>query len=99
MFQAIGRFATSRLVSLGTGIAIGVVAAPYIKKLAENLRPGVDDIVEDFVGKAEGVFESASDIIASAKEKLNDNEQEHDHSNCDHNHDDVDESSEKDQTH
>ena len=84
MFQLIGRIASSRIVSIGAGVAIGVAAAPYLKKLAENLKPEMDEALDNLVGKAESIYENASDIIANAKEKLD--TEEDSHQGCSHDH-------------
>lgn len=89
MFQLLGRIASSRIVSIGAGVAIGVAAAPYLKKLAENFKPEMDEALDNLVGKAESVFENTSDMIAKAKEKLDN--QEDDHQGCSHDHGEPDE--------
>jgi hypothetical protein len=88
MIQFLGRLAGSKLVTLGTGVALGVAAAPYLKKLAKDFRPELDEALDSLVGKAESIYENASDVIASAKEKLNSEENTHD--GCDHDHSDED---------
>jgi len=95
MFQLLGRIASSRLISVGTGIAIGVAAAPYLKKVAENFKPEMDEALDNLVGKAESIFENTSDIIANAKEKLGSEEESH--SGCSHDH--SNESPEEPKTH
>ena len=89
MFQLLGRIASSRIASVGTGVAIGVAAAPYLKKLAENLKPEMDQALDNLVGKAESIFENTSDMIAKAKEKLD--AQEDAHQGCSHDHAEDDE--------
>ncbi len=55
---------------IGTGIVIGVVIYPFVRKTITRLQPGLDKLFDGLTGKAEGLAEMASDLIAKAKQNL-----------------------------
>ena len=61
----------SSLVTFGGGLILGVLLAPQAKKLLEKAKPMIDDVLDSMSTKASKAAEKGSDIIAEAKEKLN----------------------------
>jgi len=57
---------------VGTGIVIGLVIYPFVRKSAAMLQPGLDKLFDSLTGKAEGVAEMAADLIAKAKQNVQD---------------------------
>ena len=67
---------------VGTGVLIGLVIYPFVRKALGKLQPKVDKIFDDLTGKAEHLAEKASDIMARAKDSLYKSDSEkskHDH--------------------
>lgn len=61
---------------VGTGILIGLVIYPFVRKAVSKLQPKMDRIFDDLTGKAEEMAERTSDLLARAKEKLRAAEEE-----------------------
>jgi len=59
---------------IGTGIAIGLVVYPFVGKALKHLQPGLDKLFDGMTGKVEGLAETASDLLAKAKQSLHDDE-------------------------
>ena len=55
---------------IGTGIVIGVVIYPFVRKTVAKVQPNLDKLFDALTGKAEGFAEMASDLIAKAKDNL-----------------------------
>lgn len=55
---------------VGTGILIGLVIYPFVRKALTKVQPKMDKIFDDLTGKAENWAEKTSDILARAKESL-----------------------------
>ena len=85
-----------KLGYVGTGVVIGIVIYPFVKKTIAKVQPKLDQWLDDLTGKAEGFAEKASDLVATAREKFkgsfdaetknggNGHDHKHDH---DHDHD------------
>jgi ABC-type Zn2+ transport system substrate-binding protein/surface adhesin len=72
---------------IGTGVLIGLVIYPFVRKALGKIQPKVDKIFDDLTGKAESFAEKASDMMAKARDNVNagdrhthDHEHDHDHS-------------------
>jgi ABC-type Zn2+ transport system substrate-binding protein/surface adhesin len=74
---------------IGTGVLIGLVIYPFVRKAVAKVQPKLDKVFDDLTGKAEDLAERTSDILARAKTHLRaTEEEEHDHDqDCDHDHD------------
>jgi len=70
---------------IGTGVLIGLVIYPFVRKALGKIQPKVDKIFDDLTGKAESFAEKASDMMAKARDSVN-NGDHHDHKH-DHDHD------------
>jgi hypothetical protein len=57
---------------VGTGIVIGIVIYPFVRRTISRVQPGLDKFFDGLTGKAEGLAEMASDLIAKAKQSLRD---------------------------
>jgi hypothetical protein len=57
---------------IGTGVVIGLVIYPFVRKTLTKLQPGLDKLFDGLTGKAEGMAEMAADFIAKAKQNLKD---------------------------
>lgn len=55
---------------IGTGILIGLIVYPFVKKAVTKIQPQFDEILDGLTGKAEGLAERASDLMAKAKANL-----------------------------
>ena len=55
---------------VGTGVLIGLVIYPFVRKALSKLQPKVDKIFDDLTGKAEHFAERASDLMSRAKDNL-----------------------------
>ncbi len=53
---------------IGTGVLIGLVAYPFVRRVITQAQPKMDKIFDDLTGKAEGFAERASDLLARARE-------------------------------
>src|SRR5579863_10380887 len=74
---------------VGTGVVIGIVIYPFVKKTIAKVQPKLDAWLDDLTGKAEGFAERASDLVSTVREKFKGEESEsgngHDHGH-DHDH-------------
>lgn len=65
---------------IGTGVLIGLVIYPFVRKALGKIQPKVDQIFDDLTGKAESFAEKASDMMARARDSVNkDGHDSHDH--------------------
>jgi hypothetical protein len=65
---------------IGTGVLIGLVIYPFVRKAISKIQPKMDKVFDDLTGKAEDFAERASDLMARAKENLaKGGHGEHDH--------------------
>lgn len=81
----------TKISYIGTGVLIGLIAYPFVRKALAKVQPQVDKLFDDLTGKAEDYAEKASDLLAKAKMSLKTNGHAHGH---DHSHDeDTDEKS------
>jgi hypothetical protein len=76
---------------IGTGVLIGLVIYPFVRKAVAKVQPKLDKVFDDLTGKAEDMAERASDILARAKLNLKKMEpaEEHEHGHgesCNHDH-------------
>ena len=55
---------------VGTGILIGLVIYPFVRKTLSTIQPKLDKIFDNLTGKAENLAEKASDLMAQAKESV-----------------------------
>lgn len=55
---------------IGTGILVGLIIYPFVRKAITKIQPKLDEILDDFTGKAESFAEKTSDLLARAKENL-----------------------------
>jgi hypothetical protein len=55
---------------VGTGVLIGLVIYPFVRKALSKMQPKVDEIFDRMTGKAEEFAERASDLMARAKENV-----------------------------
>ncbi len=69
---------------IGTGVLIGLVVYPFVRKAVSKIQPKMDKIFDELTGKAEGFAEKASDLLAKARESLRDEEAAEDHSRHGH---------------
>ena len=60
---------------LGTGIAIGLLAYPLVKKGIAKLQPKIDELTDLATAQAEGLLEKGSDLMAKARESVRKEEQ------------------------
>lgn len=70
---------------IGTGVLIGLIAYPFVRKVLVKIQPQVDTIFDNLTGKAEEYAEKASDLLAKAKMNLKTNGHDHTHDH-DHSH-------------
>ena len=71
---------------IGTGVLVGLVIYPFVRKAISKLQPKMDKIFDDLTGKAENLAEKASDLLARAKEGLRSSETESDKHRHSHEH-------------
>ncbi|MGK4422021.1 hypothetical protein ACSLVQ_27610, partial [Klebsiella pneumoniae] len=67
---------------IGTGVLIGLVVYPFVRKAVAKVQPKLDKVFDDLTGKAEDMAEKASDILARAKlnlRKVEEATDEHEH--------------------
>ena len=64
---------------VGTGVVIGLVIYPFVRKVVAKLQPKVDRIFDDLTGRAEDLAEKTSDLFARAKDNLRRGEESHSH--------------------
>jgi len=70
---------------VGTGIVIGIVIYPFVKKTIAKVQPKLDKWLDDLTGKAEGFAERASDLVSTVRERFKSEESgsanghDHDH--------------------
>ena len=55
---------------IGTGVLIGLIAYPFVRKALSKIQPKMDTLFDDLTGKAEDYAEKASDLLAKAKQRL-----------------------------
>ena len=55
---------------IGTGIVVGLAIYPFARKAMTKLQPGLDGLFDNLTGKAEGLAERASDLLAKARHNL-----------------------------
>ena len=67
---------------IGTGVLVGLIIYPFVRKALGKLQPKVDEFFNDLTGKAEDFAEKASDLMAKAKENLKKREAHSDHSHA-----------------
>ena len=72
---------------IGTGVLIGLIAYPFVRKALGKIQPKMDKIFDDLTGKAEEYAEKASDLLAKAKMTMKETSNGHSHA---HDHDDHD---------
>jgi ABC-type Zn2+ transport system substrate-binding protein/surface adhesin len=56
---------------IGTGVLIGLIAYPFVRKALTKIQPKMDGLFDDLTGKAEEYAEKASDLLAKAKHSMN----------------------------
>lgn len=59
---------------IGTGILIGLVIYPFVRKAVSTVQPKMDKIFDDLTGRAENLAEKTSDWLARAKQSIKDAE-------------------------
>lgn len=64
---------------IGTGILIGLIAYPFVRKALVKIQPKMDKMFDDLTGKAEEYAEKASDLLAKAKHTMKTNGHDHSH--------------------
>lgn len=78
---------------IGTGVLVGLVIYPFVRKAVAKIQPKLDQVFDDLTGKAEDLAERTSDILARAKvnlRKVDEEEAHHEHGDDeehDHDHD------------
>jgi len=83
-----------KLGYIGTGVLIGLIIYPFVRKTLGKVQPTVDALFDDLTGKAEDLAERASDFVAKARARVIDEKESpahahdhsHDHSHEGHNH-------------
>src|ERR1700756_2786467 len=73
---------------IGTGVLIGLIAYPFVRKALTKIQPKMDKVFDDLTGKAEEYAEKASDLLAKAKHSLKESGHSHDDHTHPHSHDD-----------
>lgn len=63
----ISKFIKTNLAPFSAGIIVGVALYPYYKKGLVHLKPVIDDLLDNVIGRAEGVAEDMSDSLAKAR--------------------------------
>jgi len=71
---------------IGTGVLIGLVAYPFVRKVLAKVQPKADRFLDELTGKAENLAEKASDLLAKAKEGWNKESLDHAEDSHDHKH-------------
>jgi hypothetical protein len=71
---------------IGTGVLIGLIAYPFVRKALTKIQPKMDKVFDDLTGKAEEYAEKASDLLAKAKMSMKENGSAHTHDHDDHDH-------------
>ena len=59
--------AGTKVAYIGTGVLIGLIIYPFVRKTLAKVQPKVDAIFDDLTGKAEDMFERTSDLMAKAR--------------------------------
>ncbi len=54
----------------GSGLVVGVFVSPLVRKGLAIVQPKLDTLMDSLTGKAEGLVEKSSDLVAKAKEAL-----------------------------
>jgi len=60
----------TKLGYIGTGVLIGLIIYPFVRKTLGKVQPKVDALFDDLTGKAEDLAERASDFVAKARAKV-----------------------------
>lgn len=60
----------TKLGYIGTGVLIGLIIYPFVRKTLGKVQPKVDALFDDLTGKAEDLAERASDFVAKARTKV-----------------------------
>jgi len=60
----------NKIKYIGTGIIVGVVIAPALSKALAKLLPKVNELFDNLTGRTEAFAESASDLLARARESV-----------------------------
>lgn len=55
---------------IGTGILIGLIAYPFVRKMLSKAQPKLDGMLDELTGKVESLAEGASDLMARAREAM-----------------------------
>lgn len=61
---------STKVSYIGTGVLIGLIAYPFVKKALGKMQPRMDELLDQLTGKAEGFAERAADIMAKAKDAV-----------------------------
>ena len=72
----------TKISYIGTGVLIGLIIYPFVRKTLAKVQPRVDALFDDLTGKAEDMIEKTTDFMAKARSTAH-----HDHDHHDHNHD------------
>jgi hypothetical protein len=67
---------------IGTGVLVGLIIYPFVRKALGKLQPKVDEFFNDLTGRAEDFAERASDLMAKAKDNLKKRGTHSDHSHA-----------------
>ncbi|MBQ49334.1 MAG: hypothetical protein CMP10_18290 [Zetaproteobacteria bacterium] len=57
----------ANLAPFSAGLIVGIALYPYFKRGLEQLKPVADDLLDNMIGKAEGVTENMGDSLAKAR--------------------------------
>ena len=60
----------TRIGYVGTGVVIGLVIYPFVRKAISKIQPKLDSALDRLTGHAEDLAEKATDILARAKESV-----------------------------
>src|SRR5271170_7683748 len=55
---------------IGTGVVIGLVIYPFVRKAISKIQPRLDQALDNLTGRAENLAEKAGDLLARAKDGL-----------------------------
>jgi hypothetical protein len=55
---------------IGTGVVIGLVIYPFVRKAIAKIQPKLDQALDQLTGRAENLAEKAGDLLAKAKDGL-----------------------------
>lgn len=54
----------------GSGVAVGVLIAPFVKNAVAKVQPMVGELLETLTGQAEGLVEKSSDLMAVVRDAM-----------------------------